>query len=445
MRNLFVLRGAPGTGKSTFIRSHHWHHLSVGLDDVRALFSADFTDLDGDPTFSISPHASRQIFTAYTHAVTTRLAQGATVFLDCTHPDFASFKDAAQRAEHYGYRVHVLDFQGDFTNEELIARDARRKGTRDYVGADAVGQIAEHNRNAAQGIPYPIIDATDSHAAAEYVRAQGFLATEDLTHTVDRIVIIGDVHSCATALTSALSHFGGLDAPRTRYIFLGDLFDRGPDAPGVFDAVGRGQHPQVTLVEGNHDTTLRLVTARLASHAQSSESLAQLRAAEVSDADLHEFFHAFVPLFSFTFHGEEFLATHGGLAPSRISALRVPGGFNLTDAPLQEIILGSSRREEVYRGTSTYAHVDHLLATPGLTQLHGHRNGGRSGPPQPETATPGVINLEQGVEVGGHLAVALLEYRDGKVVQSVHRFTEPARAPQGVPADGDTRESPGEK
>ena len=51
-----------------------------------------------------------------------------------------------------------------------------------------------------------------------------------------RTIIIGDIHGCSGALRMLLAKILP-DATKDKLIFLGDLFDRGPDSWGVFQMV----------------------------------------------------------------------------------------------------------------------------------------------------------------------------------------------------------------
>ena len=95
MRTLFVLRGAPGAGKSTLIRRHGLGDLAIGLDDFRRLYSTPFTDLDGLPTLSMAFGAEKQVVSAFKAAVATRIRQGGTLLLDCTNPTRKSYREFA--------------------------------------------------------------------------------------------------------------------------------------------------------------------------------------------------------------------------------------------------------------------------------------------------------------------------------------------------------------
>jgi len=77
------------------------------------------------------------------------------------------------------------------------------------------------------------------------------------------IDIVGDIHGEINALRDLLGHLGyaddGSHAKGRRFIFLGDLTDRGPDSPAVVEVVRRlveEGHAQCVL--GNHDLNILL-------------------------------------------------------------------------------------------------------------------------------------------------------------------------------------------
>ena len=73
-----------------------------------------------------------------------------------------------------------------------------------------------------------------------------------------RTVIIGDVHGCNAALETLLSLIRP-EAGRDRLIFLGDLFDRGPDSFSVLQTVRQladGFGDDFILLLGNHEDYL---------------------------------------------------------------------------------------------------------------------------------------------------------------------------------------------
>lgn len=73
-----------------------------------------------------------------------------------------------------------------------------------------------------------------------------------------RTIIIGDIHGCNDSL-QALLECVKPEAGKDRLVFLGDLFDRGPDSYGVFQTVQRLQErfeKDLVLLRGNHEDYL---------------------------------------------------------------------------------------------------------------------------------------------------------------------------------------------
>ena len=67
-----------------------------------------------------------------------------------------------------------------------------------------------------------------------------------------RILAIGDVHGCLTALDTLLESVGL--QPADALIFLGDYVDRGPDSRGVIERlIELSARPNTVFLRGNHD------------------------------------------------------------------------------------------------------------------------------------------------------------------------------------------------
>ena len=434
MRTMFILRGAPGAGKSTLIRRHRLGDLAIGLDDFRRLYSTPFTDLDGEPTLSMAFGAERQVVSAFRAAVASRVRLGGTIVLDCTNPARKSYREFASLARRCGYRVYVVDIQGDLSDAELIERNETRRGTLGYVGPEVVETIAARVRAGAASVVEPVVGLGD-------VRRLNTFTEIDVAERYERLVIIGDVQSCSGALAKAKEHFGGWD-PATLFVLVGDLFDRGPDAAGVMDLIVEdGRVPDnVILVEGNHDEHLRMICSdvRGGSWPDTRESRRQILASGRDDGDIRALLARMVPMAGLRFAGEHVLVTHAGLDPATIDRIAAEGEdglltWDLTEVPMLQLLLGSSARSTTFQGRSGYERaVEARLSHPRILQVHGHRNGSRSEDPGPAAAAPNVYTLEHRVEHGGHLAVLQID-ADG--TRTLHAFTEDAPVLTGAAAD----------
>ena len=437
MRTLFVLRGAPGAGKSTLIRRHGLGDLAIGLDDFRRLYSTPFTDLDGRPTLSMAFGAEKQVVSAFKAAVATRIRQGGTLLLDCTNPTRKSYREFASLARRCGYAVYVIDIQGELSDAELIERNETRRGGIDYVGPEVVASIAARVRAGTASVVEPVVGLDD-------VRRLNTITEIDVAERYERLVVIGDVQSCAGALAKVKEHFGGWD-PATLFVFVGDLFDRGPDAAGVLDLIADqadadgGLPDNIILVEGNHDEHLRMLCAdvRGGSWPDTRESRRQILASGRRNGDIEALLARMVPMVGLRFAGEHILVTHAGLDPvtiDRIVTEREDGllSWDLTEVPMLQLLLGSSERSTAFQGRSSYERAVELrLSHPRILQVHGHRNGTRSEEPGPAHAAPNVYTLEHRVEHGGHLAVLQID-ADG--TRTLHAFEEDPPALTGAAA-----------
>ena len=434
MRTMFILRGAPGAGKSTLIRRHRLGDLAIGLDDFRRLYSTPFTDLDGVPTLSMTFGAEKQVVTAFRAAVANRIRQGGTLLLDCTNPTRKSYREFASLARRCGYEVRVIDVQGELDDAELVERNESRRGEIGYVEPRVVTDIAARVRAGAGSVVEPVVGMDDVRrlSTVEEIDATGY----------ERLVIIGDVQSCSGALARVKERFGGWD-PATLFVFVGDLFDRGPDAAGVFDLIAgeTGEVPDnVVLVEGNHDEHLRMLCSdvRGGSWPDTRESRRRILDSGRSNGDIEALLARMVPLAGLRFAGEHVLVTHAGLDPATIDRIvteREDGllAWDLTEVPMLQLLLGSSWRSATFQGRSSYeSAVETRLSHPRILQVHGHRNGTRSEEPGPARAAPNVYTLEHGVEHGGHLAVLQID-ADG--TRTFHAFEEDHPAVVGAAAD----------
>lgn len=73
-----------------------------------------------------------------------------------------------------------------------------------------------------------------------------------------RTIIIGDIHGCSAALDALLTRFDPVPG-KDRLVFLGDLFDRGPDSFGVLKKIrflAESFGDDFFLLLGNHEDYL---------------------------------------------------------------------------------------------------------------------------------------------------------------------------------------------
>lgn len=137
MTTLFVLRGLPGCGKTTWARA--WalrdpdHRARVSRDDLRR---ALFDRYGGDTTA-----AQEYLVTAAQWAVVRELArEGVDVVVDDTNLRTEHLNRWRVGAAILGAEFELIDFTGVIDVEECIRRDALREGDA-RVGEDVIRRM----------------------------------------------------------------------------------------------------------------------------------------------------------------------------------------------------------------------------------------------------------------------------------------------------------------
>ena len=241
MRTLLLLRGAPGSGKSTWIEENNLQNYTLEADKFRQLTSNPVLGLNGD--LHITQDNDRLAWDLLFQALESRMHRGDFTIVDATHSSQAMFSKYRGLIDKYRYKVYYKEF--DVSLEELEHRNKIHPEHK-RVPIDAVKRIKA------------LIDNTNPSAFASEIKDISEIInywTEDLTETYENVKVIGDIQGCYSVLKEAI---GSNLNPRTKYIFAGDILDRGIENKEVLDfMLSIYTKPNVVFIEGNHDTHLR--------------------------------------------------------------------------------------------------------------------------------------------------------------------------------------------
>jgi polynucleotide kinase-phosphatase len=274
--SLVVLVGASGSGKSTFAATHFGPFETVSSDFFRGLVSNDENDQAATPA----------AFEALRFVVGKRLDAGLLTVVDATNvqPEARRSLVALAREHDVLPVAVVLDVPQSVCVERNAARADRT------FGASVVKRQHDQLRRSLKHLGKEgfrrvhVLSGVDEIAAAEFVREPLLNDRRAETGPFDAI---GDVHGCRSELETLLARLGyelvrddagrPVDAVHPegrRAIFLGDLVDRGPDAPGVLRlAMGMVAAGHALAVPGNHEA--KLVRALEGKKVQTSHGLAE--------------------------------------------------------------------------------------------------------------------------------------------------------------------------
>lgn len=389
MRKLYILSGAPASGKTGFIRQHGLEPYTLSADLFRQLYANPVRRPDGTEMISqeVSSHAWKKLYEALEY----RMAVGETTIVDATHLTPRSLEPYKALAKKYSYKVHLVRFGRDLSLEELLARDAAR-------GLNMAGEPTVRKM-------YARMESLDGTLSKRWnpLTPDEFLASLDWKvrdiSNYAKVKVIGDVHSCATALDQALADFNA----ETLYVFVGDYFDRGTEPVAVMEKLlWLVKQPNVVLLVGNHERHIYDFLAGLPVKSPAfKETLAEIMRAGYTKADFARIVKQMQPVYAARFHGFEMVMTHSGLTPGQF-------GKSLDDYCHR---LALRNEAEFMKGLGDYDYPiveEWIAADLDVFQFYGHRNTRGY-----EVISDGnAFCLEQKVEFGGRLAVTVTEMVD---------------------------------
>jgi hypothetical protein len=339
MLDLYLINLPVGGHKGAILKNSGLESLAINVDALRSMYASPSLLPSGEMGFpsALDDLVKSKVFDILEH----RMTLGETTFLEVelSDSDLASYKALAKK---WGYQVHVV-------------QDGSSKAP---AGVNLVGR----------------------NGLADLV----FKSTPDYSSQYREIVFIGDVHGCAVPLRKFLNkHFD----EQKLYIFVGDLFDRGPDNATVLKLImALLKKPNVKLLCGNHE---RHILSWLNKRQQPGEfrnkTLPQLLRQGFNRETAEYLLSRTEHMLQFVFKGAQFQVSHGALS----DVVRWPELF-----PAHQCWRGVGKRQD---------DVDAAFernAPKGWYQVHGHSNahgrvilnGQRS------------FNLESSVEFGGKLS-----------------------------------------
>lgn len=148
MRKIFLLRGAPGSGKSSFIARHHLLPYAISRDEIR-LLQADLTvyyQKDADYLHQVIPrHVNVKTAQLVDELVEHKMSYGETVIVDGTHIAPSAIEHFKPLVDKYRYDLYVVDLMQHNTLENLLKRNQTRMHY-DWVKPSVVKQMYEAYR-----------------------------------------------------------------------------------------------------------------------------------------------------------------------------------------------------------------------------------------------------------------------------------------------------------
>ncbi len=143
MRKIFLLRGAPGSGKSSFIARHHLQPYAISRDQIRLLLAnlTYYYEEDADCLHQVIPrYANEQTEKMVDYLVEEKMKRGETVIVDSTHIVEESIEHYKPWVEKYRYEAFIVDLMYHKNLRSLLNRNEVRRQY-DWVKPDVVRQM----------------------------------------------------------------------------------------------------------------------------------------------------------------------------------------------------------------------------------------------------------------------------------------------------------------
>ncbi|WEV70540.1 AAA family ATPase [Lactobacillus sp. ESL0785] len=143
MRKIFLLRGAPGSGKSSFIARHHLQPYTISRDQIRLLLAnlTYYYEEETDYLHQVIPrYANEQTERLVDYLVEEKMKRGETVIVDSTHVVSESIEHYKLWVDRYRYELFVVDLMYHKNLHNLLNRNEVRRQY-DWVKPDVVREM----------------------------------------------------------------------------------------------------------------------------------------------------------------------------------------------------------------------------------------------------------------------------------------------------------------
>lgn len=304
MRTLLLFRGAPGCGKSTYIKNHGLEQYTLSADEIRMQCSSPVQATNGSLT--ISQKQDKLVWETLFKMLETRMQNGCFTVIDATNSKTSEMNRYKALAKQYRYRIYVVDMT-DLPIAECKRRNASRLPMK-QVPESVIDKM--YARFATQKIPAGIKVLTRDNAIAEISYKKSNLDQYKAVH------VIGDIHGCNTCLQQYLSDIGGIQDDEM-YIFCGDYIDRGLENVQVIQfLLSIMDKPNVILLEGNHECWLYKWSHEQNANSRDFEQFTrkELDAAGIDKKAVSRLYQRLHQCAWFSFQGQDYFVCHGGIA-----------------------------------------------------------------------------------------------------------------------------------
>ena len=381
MRILTLFRGAPASGKSTFIKDNNLEQYALSADNIRLLLQSPIMTSEGK--YGVSQKNDKKVWELLFDILEQRMIRGEFVVVDATNSKTVELNRYKSMAETYRYRIICIDMT-DIPIEVCKERNRNRKPDYKVVPDFVIDNM------------YARFESQKTPSGVKAIKPEEFWDT--ITYSpldfskYKKIHHIGDLHGCNTVLQEYLQSELKEDE---LYIFVGDYVDRGIENAELLNFLFTiMDKPNVIFLQGNHESHLWNYSNDIPSKSKEFEQVTkrELNKYQVDKKKLRIFYRKLRQLAYYTYNEKIVVVTHGGIStiPERFE-------FLATEQLIKGV--GEYKDMEVVNDQFLNSTSDNYF------QIHGHRNISEV----PIQVNERCFCLEGRVEFGGYLRIVTLD------------------------------------
>ena len=383
MKNLVLLRGAPGSGKSTFIKDNKLSDWTISADEIRKLFQSPVTRIDGGK--EISQKNDNKVWDFIYTLTEERMKRGEFVIIDATHSRSQWLTRYHELSDKYRYRVFSVEFMPEL--EVVLERNKSRDNLK-FVPEEYVKKSYEFIKlDKLQGWIKNISQTEFLRMTSRESELFDFSKYNIIHH-------IGDLHGCLQPFEEYVNQTGGLKEDEM-WIFVGDYTDRGIQNGKLLrylieNFMGK---KNVLFLEGNHERWGRYWSNGDLDLIKSKE-FKYFTAKEISSENIEmglirEFYRRIGQIAFYTYGEKVVFVNHAGCP-------NPPSNLTTTD----EYVHGVGKYENILEIENSW----NKNTPENYYQVHGHRNINKS-----PIQNGRCFNLTEEIEKGENLRIVTLD------------------------------------
>lgn len=392
MRDLIIMRGCPGSGKSSAIKENNLEAYTLSPDVLRLMLRAP--ELNIDETVGVSQKDNTMVFEIMDKMLVNRMKTGSPTIIDATHcssqkwhsKQINRYKELAKR-----YKYRLFYWEPERQDLEVYIQRNKTRPSLDEVPEHVIRTM--YNNWVNTKMPSGITKLEKLEFRNDF---EGL--NKDLSEVYDQVICVGDIHGCNTVLEKLIyDEKYSIDNDKNLYIFVGDYFDRGIENLEVLNTLFKLQDKKnVILLEGNHEAHWADWAFGEADQRNDNgmtrfklTTLKEWQKEYTNDKELSKklriLYRSMIPVFYFKFGDKKYCVNHAGLMTQPVNLM-----------PAEQYINGHGAYES---DVASFYELCYERSNTKINQIFGHRGAKR---------TEHNIPLEGQVEFGGHLKYFVL-------------------------------------